>query len=213
MAIQVFGSQCPPCSALIARYLARDLCHGRQRVAPFYHVLGTTGTFSSGTSGSRCISIILPRSRARRRIRLCRFCTFINIVTETAIVSFRTLPVGLPLPTISKKTLFTLVCPLILDHSGLLITSISGPKILISNVLLDTSLHHRLQSVIIRSCFLLMNLQVIQFQYGLEFLRLSYFSICTILPRCHQMGFSSLIIKFHPISNRIPEYHHFDEQL
>ena len=27
------------------------------------------------------------------------------------------------------------------------------------------------------------------------------------------MGFASLIIKFHPISNRIPEYHHFEEQL
>ena len=35
------------------------------------------------------------------RIRLCRFCTLIHIVRETAIVSFRTLPVGLPLPTIS----------------------------------------------------------------------------------------------------------------
>ena len=29
----------------------------------------STGTFASGTSGSRCISLILPR----RRIRLCRF--------------------------------------------------------------------------------------------------------------------------------------------
>ena len=40
VAIQVFESQCPPRSALIARYLARDLRHGRQRVAPFYHDLG-----------------------------------------------------------------------------------------------------------------------------------------------------------------------------
>ena len=39
MAIQVFGNQCSPRSALIARYLARDLRHGRQRVAPFYHDL------------------------------------------------------------------------------------------------------------------------------------------------------------------------------
>ena len=31
----------------------------------------------------------------------------------------------------------------------------------------------------------------------------------TILPRCHQMGFLSLIIKFRPTLNRIPEYHHF----
>ena len=40
MAIQVFGSQCSPRSALIARDLARDLHHGKQRVSPFYHDLG-----------------------------------------------------------------------------------------------------------------------------------------------------------------------------
>ena len=61
----------------------------------------TTGTLSAGTSGSRCISLILPRRRARRTIRLCCFCTRVDIVTRTAIVSFRTLPVGFPLPTIS----------------------------------------------------------------------------------------------------------------
>ena len=33
-----FGSPCSPRSALITRYLARDMRHGRQRVAPFYHV-------------------------------------------------------------------------------------------------------------------------------------------------------------------------------
>ena len=60
-----------------------------------------TWASASGTSGSRCISHTLPRRRSRRRVRLCRFCTLIDIVTETAIVSFRTLPVGFPLPTIS----------------------------------------------------------------------------------------------------------------
>ena len=40
VAIQVLECQCPPRSALIARYLARDLRHGRQRVAPFCHDLG-----------------------------------------------------------------------------------------------------------------------------------------------------------------------------
>ena len=39
VAIQVFGSQCSPRSALIARYLARDLRHGRQRVSSFHHDL------------------------------------------------------------------------------------------------------------------------------------------------------------------------------
>ena len=39
VAIQVFGSQFSPRSALIARDLARDLRHGKQRVSPFYHDL------------------------------------------------------------------------------------------------------------------------------------------------------------------------------
>ena len=60
-----------------------------------------TGTLASGTSGSRRICLILPHERTRRRSRLCQFCTLTDIVTETAIVSFRTLPVGFPLPTIS----------------------------------------------------------------------------------------------------------------
>ena len=72
-------------------------------------------------------------------------------MAETAIVSFHTLPVGFPLPTISKNSLYTLFCSLILDHGVLLKISISVPKILISNFLLDTSFHHRLQSVIIMS--------------------------------------------------------------
>ena len=111
----------------------------------------TTGTLSSGTSGSRCFSLTLLHERIRRRIRLCHFSTLFHIVTETAIVSFRTLPVWLPLPTISKNSLYTLFCPLILDHGVLLKISISVPKILISYVLLDTAFNHCPQSVIIRS--------------------------------------------------------------
>ena len=102
------------------------------------------------------------------------FSTLIDIVAATANVYSRTLPVGFPLPTISKNSLYTLFCPLILDDGVSFITSIPGAKIIISHVLLDTSFHHRFQSVITRSFFLLMNLQVIQFQYGLEFFRLSY---------------------------------------
>ena len=55
---------------------------------------------------------------------------------------FHTLPVGFPLPTISKNSLYTLFCPLILDHGVLLEISASGPKVLISNFLFDTSFHH-----------------------------------------------------------------------
>ena len=79
------------------------------------------------------------------------FPTLIDIVAETAIVSFHTLPVGFLLPTISENSLYTLFCSLILDHGVLLIISISDPKILISNFLLDTSFHHSFQSVMIRS--------------------------------------------------------------
>ena len=46
---------------------------------------------------------------------------------------------------------FVLFCSLILDHGVLLKIPTSGPKVLISNFLLDTSLHHSFQSVIIRS--------------------------------------------------------------
>ena len=59
-----------------------------------------------------------------------------------AIVSFHTLPVGFPLPTISKNSLYTLFCSLILDHGVLFKISIPDPKILVSNFLLDTSFHH-----------------------------------------------------------------------
>ena len=90
----------------------------------------STGTLASGTSGSRRTSLILPRRRVRRRIRLCCSCTLIDIVTETATVSFRTLPVGFPLSTISWSSLFTRFCPLILDHGVCLIIPVSGLKIL-----------------------------------------------------------------------------------
>ena len=90
----------------------------------------TTGTFSSGTSGSQWFSLILLHERTRKRIRLCHFSTLIDIVAETAIVSFHTLPDGFPLPTISKNSLYTLFCSLILDHGFLLKISFLIPKFL-----------------------------------------------------------------------------------
>ena len=86
-------------------------------------------------------------------------------------------------------------------------------KSFILKILLDTSFYHRLQSVIIRFGFLLMNLHIVQFQYGLEFLRLSYSYFCTNFPRCHQVGFVSSTIEFRSILNRMPEYCHFEERL
>ena len=47
-----------------------------------------TWASASRTSGSRCNFHTLLRRRSRRRILLCRFCTLIDLVSETAIVSF-----------------------------------------------------------------------------------------------------------------------------
>ena len=68
----------------------------------------TAGTFTSGTSGPRWFSLILPHERILRRIWWWTLTTLIHIVAETAIVSFHTLPVGYPLPTISKNSLYSL---------------------------------------------------------------------------------------------------------
>ena len=62
--------------------------------------------------------------------RLCHFSTLIHIVAETAIVSFHTLPVGFPLPTISEISLSTLFCSLILDHGVLSQFTFLDPKFL-----------------------------------------------------------------------------------
>ena len=48
---------------------------------------------------------------------------------------------------------YTLFCSLILDHDVSFIISIYGAKILISYILLDTSFHHRFQSVVINPNF------------------------------------------------------------
>ena len=80
-----------------------------------------------------------------------------------------------------------ILCTRVSVPSFLTKISNSVPKILISNFLLDTSFHHRFQSVLIRSFFLLMNLQVIQFQHGLESLRLSVREI-RALPHIYHVG-------------------------
>ena len=75
--------------------------------------------------------------------------TLIDIVAETAIVSFSRTARWLPhCQQHSKNSLYTLFCSLILDHGVLLIISISGAKIHISYFLLNTSFHHSFQSVI-----------------------------------------------------------------
>ena len=173
----------------------------------------TTGTFSSGTSGSRRSSLILLHERIRRRIRLCHFCTLIDIVAETAIVSSRTMSVGFPLPTISKNSLYTLFCSLdswprrssqnfrfwrqnsyfvyLARYFFLPSSSIRDNQVQLSS---DESPGHTIP----RRSWVSQTL---------------VFLICTILPRHHQVGFLSLTIKFRPTLYRIPEYHHFEQHL
>ena len=63
-----------------------------------------------------------------------------------------TLPVGFPLPTISKNSLYTLFCSLILDHGVLLKISTSGPQNSYFEFLAHYfAFHHSFQSAIIRS--------------------------------------------------------------
>ena len=131
--------------------------------------------FAYRTPSSRCIFHILLRRRSWRGVRLCRFCTLIFIVSETAIVSFHTLPVGLPLPTISLTSLFTLFYPLILDHGRLF----QNFRLWRQNSSFVNSARYfflPLSSIWwwVRFGFLLMNLHIVQFQHGLGFLRLSY---------------------------------------
>ena len=128
--------------------LTHDGCHDLQRVAPFYHAAHAFSTwllhfchqsFWTFYKGHRDS---LPPGHFPLGLRvldvflsLCcmnHFCTLVYVVTETATVSFRTLPVGFTLPTISKNSLSTLFCPLILDHGVSFIISVSGPKIPVS---------------------------------------------------------------------------------
>ena len=170
---------------------ARDVCHGKQRVSPFYRTThassawqlhfclilfdlveqafwrvpfftewigassfevilawpskhSSTGTSSSGTSGFRRFLFILLHERIRRRIRLCLF--FARL-----LISWRKLQLS-PLehcPLVSHcQQSPRILCPRCFVP---FIISVSAPKILISNFLLDTSFYHCFQSVIIRS--------------------------------------------------------------
>ena len=122
------------------------------------------------------------------------------------------LPVGFPLPTISKNSLYTLFCPLILVHG---VSShnfhswrqnsyfvcraryfFSPSFSICNNQVLTSSDESPGRTIPIRSLIF----------------QTLVFLICTILPRCHHVGFSSLTIKFRPTLNRIPEYHHFVDQ-
>ena len=109
----------------------------------------TTRTFTSGTSGPRWFSLTLPHERILRRIWWWTFPTLIHIVAETAmqLFPFTHCPLASHCQQSPRILLYTLFCPLILDHGVLLKISASGAKVLISNFLFDTSFHHRNQEM------------------------------------------------------------------
>ena len=156
---------------------------------------------------------ILLHERLRRRIRLCHISTLSDIVTETALVSSRALPVGFPLPTISKNCLWSLFCLLILDH-GRFFRDFHFWRQNYYFVNLARYLFLPWFSI----CYNQVQLSSVESPYCTIPIRswvsqTLAFLVCTILPRCHQMGFVSSTIEFHPTLYRIPEYCHFEEQL
>ena len=126
--------------------------------------------FASGTSGSRCISLELGEG-------------FGWVVFARLLISWRKLQLS-PL----EHCLLAFHCQQYLLES--FVHAVLSPdfwprrlsqnfrflasKFLIRRFCSITSFHQCLPSVIIRSSFLLVNLHFVQFQYGLEFLRLSY---------------------------------------
>ena len=84
---------------------------------------------ASKTLGSRCIFHILPHRRARRRIRLCRFCTLMISWRKLQMSPLEHCPLAFHCQH-SPRVLCSRCCPLILDHGVCLIISVSGSKIL-----------------------------------------------------------------------------------
>ena len=156
----------------------------------------STGTFASGTSGSQRISLILSRRRSRRRIRLCRFCTLFDIVTETATVSFRRLPRWFSTANNLQEFFAHAVLspdswPRFVSHFPFQTTKFFIRKFCLillfspSSSICDNQL--LLSSDESPNCTIPIRSWVSQ---ALVFLT------CTILPRCHQMGFNRISSHF-----------------
>ena len=152
------------------------------------------GTFASGTSGSRC-TLILPRRRARRRIRLCHFCTFIDIVTETAIVSFRTLPVGFARWLSTASNLLEFFVHAVLSPDSWPPCSFHNFRFWLQNSWFVDSARYiclPLSSICDNQVRLSSDespVHAIPMRSWVS--QTLVLLICTILPRCHQVGFSS----------------------
>ena len=136
--------------------------------------------------------------------------TIVTLMPETALVSFRTLCLFL---STGNRYLFLLQrhsFPSIFEHCSSFNSPMAGVKISQSKFLICTPLQHGLQFLIIGHRYLLMNLHVVQFQYGFE-LRGYVLSICTDFPRYHRMESLTLKVEHHPILYRNPDYYHHED--
>ena len=128
--------------------------------------------------GLRVLDAFLPSCCIKEfgeNIRLCHYCTHVNIVADTAIVSIRTLPIGFSIANnLQEFLVHAVLSPDSWPRRLFQIFHFSLSKFLIVTICSTLLFYHRLQSVIIRFAFLLVTLQVKQFQYGLDFIRLSY---------------------------------------
>ena len=173
----------------------------------------SSGTSSSGTSGSRRMSLIPAAQKSSEKDSAVSFshvywyrdgnCNC--LLQNTARWDSHCQP-------ISKNSLSTLFCPLILDHGVSSINSVSGAKILNSYILLDASflpLSSICENQVLFSSDKSPGHTISIRSWVSQTL---VFLIGTILPRYHQVGFSSLTIKFRPTLNRISDFRHFEDQ-
>ena len=120
----------------------------------------STKSFVSGTWGSRRIYLTLLHETIWRRIRLCHFCTFVMSWRKLQLSQLKNCPWASHCQRSPR-----ILCPRCFVSWFLTTAFLSYFPFLAP---LDTSFYHHLQSVITKSYVLLMNLQVIQFQYGLK---------------------------------------------
>ena len=152
----------------MCKYLSNNTC---TVVEEWHHGSLYLGYFSSSTHFD------LETKSAGKEGRLWVWVFFRTIVTlmpETTLVSFRTLAFFFPLVTNTFSSFQRHSIPF--DSWPLLLFQFScvwRPSFVIE-VSDPNSLHHGFQLLIVWNRYLLMNLQIVQFQYGFEFIRLMY---------------------------------------
>ena len=133
----------------------------------------------------------------------------LGFVAETATISSRTMVFSLLTNTFASfNASYSLS---ILDHCSCFDSPVSGVKISQSKFLICTPLHHGFQILIVGNRYLLMNLHVVQFQYGFELSGLTYSQICTDFPRYYRRESLTQTIKLRPILYRFPGCCHHEE--